>query len=64
MSLVIIGSVAFDTIETPFGRRNRIIGGSGTYAALAASFFTRPGLVSVVGRDFPAGFWTVCVPEK
>ncbi|MCR4410645.1 MAG: PfkB family carbohydrate kinase [Candidatus Saccharicenans sp.] len=56
MSLVIIGSVAFDTIETPFGRRDRIIGGSGTYAALAASFFTRPGLVSVVGRDFPRRF--------
>ncbi|NPV83573.1 MAG: sugar kinase [Candidatus Aminicenantes bacterium] len=56
MSLVIIGSVAFDTIETSFGRRDRIIGGSGTYAALAASFFTRPGLVSVVGRDFPRRF--------
>jgi sugar/nucleoside kinase (ribokinase family) len=56
VSLVIIGSVAFDTIETPFGRRDRIIGGSGTYAALAASFFTRPGLVSVVGRDFPRRF--------
>lgn len=56
MSLVIIGSVAFDTIETPFGRRDRIVGGSGTYAALAASFFTRPGLVSVVGRDFPRRF--------
>lgn len=56
MSLVIVGSVAFDTIETPFGRRDRIIGGSGTYAALAASFFTRPGLVSVVGRDFPRRF--------
>ncbi len=56
MSLVIVGSVAFDTIETPFERRDRIIGGSGTYAALAASFFTRPGLVSVVGRDFPSRF--------
>ncbi|RFT15874.1 MAG: Ribokinase [Candidatus Saccharicenans subterraneus] len=56
MSLVIVGSVAFDTIETPYGRRDRIIGGSGTYAALAASFFTRPGLVSVVGRDFPRRF--------
>ncbi|MCX8159371.1 MAG: PfkB family carbohydrate kinase [Candidatus Saccharicenans sp.] len=56
MSLIIIGSVAFDTIETPSGRRDRIIGGSGTYAALAASFFTRPGLVSVVGRDFPRRF--------
>lgn len=56
MSLIIVGSVAFDTIETPSGRRDRIIGGSGTYAALAASFFARPGLVSVVGRDFPRSF--------
>ncbi len=54
MSLLIIGSVAFDTIETPAGRRNRIVGGSATYAALAASFFTRPRLVSVVGQDFPS----------
>ena len=53
MSLVIIGSLAFDTIETPFGRRERIVGGSGTYSALAASFFTRPRVVGVVGRDFP-----------
>lgn len=56
MSLVIVGSVAFDTIETPCERRDRIIGGSATYAALAASFFTRPGLVSAVGRDFPRRF--------
>ncbi|MDH4198429.1 MAG: PfkB family carbohydrate kinase [Candidatus Aminicenantes bacterium] len=55
MSLVIIGSLAFDTIETPFGRRERIVGGSGTYSALAASFFTRPRVVGVVGRDFPRG---------
>jgi len=53
MSLVIVGSIAFDTIETPSGRRERIVGGSGTYSALAASFFTRPRLVGVVGRDFP-----------
>lgn len=56
MSLVIIGSVAFDTVETPQARRERIIGGSATYASLAASFFTSPGLVSVVGRDFPRKF--------
>ncbi len=55
MSLVIVGSLAFDTIETPFGRRERIVGGSGTYSALAASFFTRPRVVGVVGRDFPPG---------
>ncbi len=53
MSLVIVGSVAFDTIETPRGRREKIVGGSGTYAAVAASLFTRPSLVSVVGQDFP-----------
>ncbi len=53
MSLVIIGSVAFDTIETPKERREKIVGGSGTYCALAASYFTRPKLVAVVGDDFP-----------
>jgi sugar/nucleoside kinase (ribokinase family) len=53
MSLVIVGSVAFDTIETPGARRERIVGGSCTYSALAASFFTRPKIVGVVGEDFP-----------
>jgi sugar/nucleoside kinase (ribokinase family) len=53
MSLLIVGSVAFDTIETPHGRRERIVGGSGTYCSLAASFFTQPMVVSVVGEDFP-----------
>ncbi len=53
MSLVIVGSLAFDTIETPLARRERIVGGSGTYCALAASFFTRPKVVGVVGTDFP-----------
>jgi sugar/nucleoside kinase (ribokinase family) len=54
MSLVIVGSLAFDTIQTPWERRERIVGGSGTYCSLAASFFTRPKVVGVVGRDFPA----------
>ena len=53
MSLVIVGSVAFDTIRTPWGDREKIVGGSGTYCSLAASYFTRPRLVGVVGRDFP-----------
>jgi sugar/nucleoside kinase (ribokinase family) len=53
MSLVIVGSLAFDTIETPLDRREKIVGGSGTYCALAASFFTHPRVVGVVGRDFP-----------
>jgi sugar/nucleoside kinase (ribokinase family) len=54
MSLVIVGSLAFDTIQTPWGRRDRIVGGSGTYCSLAASFFTNPKIVGVVGKDFPA----------
>ncbi len=53
MSLVIVGSVAFDTIETPWGRRDKIVGGSGTYCSLAASFFTKPKIVGIVGEDFP-----------
>jgi len=53
MSLVIVGSLAFDTIETPWERRERIVGGSGTYCSLAASFFTHPKVVGAVGEDFP-----------
>jgi sugar/nucleoside kinase (ribokinase family) len=53
MSLVIVGSLAFDTIETPSNRKEKIIGGSCAYAALAASFFTTPNIVAVVGEDFP-----------
>lgn len=53
MSLVIVGSVAFDTIETPRERKEKIIGGSCTYCSLAASYFTRPGIVAVIGEDFP-----------
>ena len=54
MSLVIVGSVAFDTIVTPVARRERIVGGSCTYSALAASYFTKPKIVAVVGEDFSA----------
>jgi sugar/nucleoside kinase (ribokinase family) len=54
LSLIIVGSLAFDTIQTPWGRREKIVGGSGTYCSLAASFFTAPKIVGVVGQDFPA----------
>jgi sugar/nucleoside kinase (ribokinase family) len=54
MSLVVVGSVAYDGIETPHGKVDRILGGSGTYIALAASFFTRVKVVAVVGDDFAA----------
>jgi sugar/nucleoside kinase (ribokinase family) len=53
MSLVIVGSLAFDTIQTPWERRERIVGGSCTYCSLAASFFTSRKIVGVVGEDFP-----------
>ena len=54
MSLLTVGSVAFDAIETPFGKTDKIIGGAGTYIALAASFYNNDqNIVSVVGEDFP-----------
>jgi sugar/nucleoside kinase (ribokinase family) len=54
MGLLNVGSVAFDAIETPFGKTDKIIGGAGTYIALSSSFFVdRQHIVSVVGEDFP-----------
>ena len=54
MQLLTVGSVAFDAIETPFGKSDKIVGGAGTYISLAASFFNRnQALVSIVGEDFP-----------
>lgn len=55
MSLLVVGTVAFDAIETPFGKTDKILGGAATYISLAASYFTKKiNLVSVVGGDFPA----------
>jgi sugar/nucleoside kinase (ribokinase family) len=53
MSLLVVGSVAFDSVETPFGRAEDVLGGSATYFSAAASYFTEVKLVAVVGRDFP-----------
>ena len=53
MSLVVVGSVAIDTLETPHGRAPDVLGGAATYFAVAASFFTPVQLVAVVGDDFP-----------
>jgi sugar/nucleoside kinase (ribokinase family) len=54
MSLLVIGSVAFDAIETPFGKTDKIVGGAATYASLAASYFCDSvKIVAVVGDDFP-----------
>ncbi|HEY0143683.1 MAG TPA: PfkB family carbohydrate kinase [Thermoanaerobaculia bacterium] len=54
MSILVVGSVAFDALETPFGKIDRCIGGSATYFSVAASFFTDVSLVAVVGDDFTA----------
>lgn len=54
MSLLVVGSLALDTIETPFGKAERTLGGSATFISVAASYFTQPvRLVGVVGGDFP-----------
>jgi sugar/nucleoside kinase (ribokinase family) len=52
MSILVVGSVAFDALQTPFGKVDRCIGGSATYFSVAASFFTEVSLVAVVGDDF------------
>lgn len=53
MSLLVVGSVAFDALETPFGKTDKIVGGAATYISLASSYFTKKvNLVSVVGGDF------------
>ena len=52
MSLLVVGSVAFDAMESPYGKVNRAVGGAATYFAVAASFFTHVDLVGIVGDDF------------
>lgn len=52
MSLVVVGSVAFDSVETPFGKRDRMLGGSASHFSISASFFTDVRVVGVVGGDF------------
>ncbi|MGD0845404.1 MAG: PfkB family carbohydrate kinase [Geobacteraceae bacterium] len=53
MSILVVGSVALDSVETPFGKEDNILGGSATYFSTSASFFTDVNLVAVVGDDFP-----------
>jgi len=56
MSLLVTGSIGIDTVETPFGKRDDVIGGSAVYFSYAASFFTPVRLVGVVGEDWPKAF--------
>src|SRR6185436_18250863 len=59
-SIIIVGTVAFDSIETPFGKAERIVGGTGAYISIASSYFTKNiNLVSVVGGDFPKEYLTM-----
>ena len=52
MSLLVVGSVAFDAVETPFGKREQMLGGSASHFSISASFFTDVRVVAVVGGDF------------
>ena len=59
MSLTVVGSVAFDALETPFGKRDKLLGGAGTHFALSSSFFTDVRVIGVVGNDFTDAEWDV-----
>ncbi|MDP8213984.1 MAG: PfkB family carbohydrate kinase [Candidatus Euphemobacter frigidus] len=56
MTVLVVGSVAFDTVTTPFGHKEKILGGSATYFAYSCSFFAPVNLVAVVGEDFPPSY--------
>ncbi|MDD3905093.1 MAG: PfkB family carbohydrate kinase [Candidatus Omnitrophica bacterium] len=53
MSILVVGSVAIDSVKTPFGKREEALGGSATYFSMAASFFNKVNIVATVGEDFP-----------
>src|ERR1700757_420508 len=64
MSILVVGSVAFDNIAPPSGRVNDVLGGAATYFALAASYFTEVRVVAVVGDDFTAEHEAVLTKRK
>src|ERR1043165_9836265 len=55
MSLLVVGSVAYDSVETPFGKKEKMLGGSASHFSISASFFTDVSIVGVVGGDFTDG---------
>jgi len=59
MSVTVVGSIAFDSLETPFGKKERVLGGAATHFSLSASFFTEVRAVGVVGGDFSEKEWDV-----
>ena len=60
MSLLVVGSVAFDAVETPFGKCEKMLGGSASHFSISASFFTNVSIVGVVGGDFTAKTADLC----
>ena len=56
MSILVVGSVALDSIETPFGKKDEVLGGSATYFSLSASFFDKVDIIATVGEDFPGKY--------
>ena len=59
MSILVVGSVALDSVQTPFGKRDEILGGSATFFSIAASFFNKVNIVATVGQDFPKRYLTL-----
>ena len=64
MSVLVVGTVAFDSIETPFGSAERVLGGSASYFALGASFFAPVRVVGVIGKDFPQDYLDLFTERK
>ena len=64
LAILVVGSVAFDSLETPSGKRERVLGGAATHFALAASFFTQVRVVGVVGEDFLPAHEAVLTNKK
>ncbi len=64
MSVLVVGTVAFDSIETPFGAAERILGGSASYFALGACFFAPVRIVGVIGEDFPQDYLDIFTQRK
>ena len=62
--LAVVGTVAIDAVETPFGKKDRVFGGSASYFSYSASFFTSVALVAAIGRDFPDEYRSVLAERK
>lgn len=60
MDLVIVGTIGLDDVKTPFGKVRGVLGGAGVYASAAASYFSKPGLISIKGKDLPDEKLAIC----